>query len=368
MSESTRPEPETEGQTAVAPYLQEDSILFRRVPQEVRNYIFSHLFSSTRLAWGERIVEIFWHARVKPAPNALAILRSCRRAKTEIGDTWIGKVLFSFENCKSMLDKLTTLAPGTISKLRHMRVLGNNLALVSEEAKGFVYYELHSALKLLPGLRLDTLTVLGTSIPKTSYVVLDGLIRDSYGWRELRYISHTSRMLGYAMPFDFTSDDNKYWREPQPTYWQHVMEDRDGSLSGPSVVIYRSTVPDSPGSVLNANTRVEFEQMPEDGDAEEYFGFPYELELMVEGEENKELMVVVKRGKGVDYEEKEDSPFIDEDIRRDFPGETWDEIRDERIDRFIDDDVDGTVIDQYQDVDEIVWSAAHFAKIDEWGC
>lgn len=263
-----------------------------------------------------------------------------------------------------MLDKLTTLPPGTISKLRHMRVLGNNLALVSDEAKGFVYYELHSALKLLPGLRLDTLTVLGTSIPKISYVVLDGLIRDSYGWKELRYISHTSRMLGYAMPIFFTPDDEKYWRKPQPTYWQHVMEDRDGSLSEPSVVIYRSTVPDSPGSVLNANTRVEFEQVPEDGDAEEHFGLAYESELMVDGEENKELMVVVKRGKGVDYEEKEDSPFIDEDIRRDFPGETWDE----RIDRFIDDDVDGTVIDQYQDVDEIVGSAAHFAKIDEWGC
>ncbi|KAL2679301.1 hypothetical protein Neosp_010073 [[Neocosmospora] mangrovei] len=44
-------------------------------------------------------------------------------------------------------------------------------------------------------------------------------------------------------------------------------------------------------------------------------------------EHGEEMMVVVKRGFGVDYEEKEGSPLLEDDIRRDAPGMTWKEIQ-----------------------------------------
>ncbi|KAI8664574.1 hypothetical protein NCS55_00966800 [Fusarium keratoplasticum] len=106
------------------------------------------------------------------------------------------------------------------------------------------------------------------------------------------------------------------------------MDARDGVETKPSVKIYRSTLCDVPGSVLDPNTRVVFEQdMP--GDCID--GLPPGTEedeaLTKEGERGKEMMVVFKRGFGVDYEEKEGSPLLKNDIRRNAPGMTWEEIR-----------------------------------------
>ncbi|RTE83855.1 hypothetical protein BHE90_001617 [Fusarium euwallaceae] len=39
------------------------------------------------------------------------------------------------------------------------------------------------------------------------------------------------------------------------------------------------------------------------------------------------IMVVAKRGVGVDYQEKEGSPLLEKDIRRDAPGMRWQEIQ-----------------------------------------
>jgi hypothetical protein len=54
----------------------------------------------------------------------------------------------------------------------------------------------------------------------------------------------------------------------------------------------------------------------------------------------------------VDYEEKKDSPFaeMDRDLRRDYPGKTWHQIRAER--REVDDNDAVGIVDEYKDVDE----------------
>ncbi|RYP77338.1 hypothetical protein DL771_001133 [Monosporascus sp. 5C6A] len=347
-------------------------MLFQLLPQELRNEIYSHVSFSTRLAYGRRAVSPIGRIRIKPAPNALAILQSCRRAKEEIGDTWIGQILFSFEDPETMLDKLTALPLGILPKMRHLRVLGDTLMLSygDEDGDEDVYYRLASTLRLLPGLRLDTLTVLGVRTKEVSYDTLNGLIRESCGWKELRYISHSSEVLGFARLEPFHLGDevekHKYWRKPQPAHWQSVLEDRDGALSRPSVTIYRSTVSDCPGSVIDANTRARFEQkMPQDTVAQEAFGITEDAGLMADGERGKEVMIIAKRGSGIDYEQKKDSPFIKSDIRRDMPGKTWKEIRYECIDRIFadvddslltdDKDEETAEIDAYEDVDEYVW-------------
>lgn len=83
-------------------------------------------------------------------------------------------------------------------------------------------------------------------------------------------------------------------------------------------------------------------------------------------------MVIVKRGSGVNYEEKKDSPFIESDIRRDLPEMTWKQIRALCIDnQFGDEDEEGgwppsdeeddpVEADVYKDVDEYIWTPLHF--------
>ncbi|EEU33633.1 uncharacterized protein NECHADRAFT_19117, partial [Fusarium vanettenii 77-13-4] len=187
---------------------------------------------------------------------------------------------------------------------------------------------LASTLRLLPGLRLDILTVLGLRTKEVSYDTLNSLIRESCGWKELQYISHSSEVLGFAKLERLHFGD------------ESILEDRDGALSRPPVAIYRSTVSDCPGSVINVNARARFEQkMPEDTAAQEAFGIAEDAGLMAYGERGKKIMIIVKRGAGVNYEQKKDSRFIQSDIRRDMPGKTWKEIRYECIDRiFVDDD------------------------------
>lgn len=82
-------------------------------------------------------------------------------------------------------------------------------------------------------------------------------------------------------------------------------------------------------------------------------------------------MVLVKRGFGVDYEEKKNSPFLESDIRRDMPGKSWKEIHYECFERFFEDEDDSTIgydeddgvpvqVDSYENVDDYVWPPLHF--------
>ena len=181
-----------------AAYAQRESLFFQLLPRELRDKIYSHLFFSTRLAYGHRpTARVTDRIRIKSAPHALAFLRSCRRAKGEVGDTWLGQILFSFEEPEIMLDKLTALAPGTLSKIRHLRVRANTLELSYPGDDHEVFYRLVSALRLLPGLRLDKLTVLGCNSAQVNHDTLNGLIKESNGWKELHYISSSSEILGF---------------------------------------------------------------------------------------------------------------------------------------------------------------------------
>lgn len=40
----------------------------------------------------------------------------------------------------------------------------------------------------------------------------------------------------------------------------------------------------------------------------------------------KQLLIIVKRGHGVDYKVKQDEPLADFDMRHDFPGQKWEDI------------------------------------------
>lgn len=376
---------------------------FYRLPQELRDQVYGHLCASTRLSRGLRHT-----TRVRPDPHALAILRTCRRARHELGDTWIGRVTFHFEGPADMLDMLTTLPPRTtplLSRIRRVRVGARKLELGFPGGGKFrACYGLASALKLLPpGLDLDVLTVLGSgdggagssssSSLRHDYETLDELVRHGSGWRELRFVSPGSALLGYAnaMPSFLVDDDEdddgdedgaggrkrcRFWRRPQPDHWRSALLDRDGEASEPEVAIYRSAkLGRGCGSgirgVLDERTRETYEQeVPQGRLAMEDFGIWGDKVLLADGEREKEMMIVVKRGgrrgrgRGagaglVDCAEKEGegSPFIPGDIRQEMGGMSWEAIRRDHIDALDEMRVveDGVETDSYVDVDDYVW-------------
>jgi hypothetical protein len=169
--------------------------MFLQIPRELRDKIYSCLFASTRITFGERYTSRITTKTMKPAPNALAILRTCRQINQEAEPLWLDHVLFNFENPEDVLDKLSTLPSITLSQICHVRTSGRPLMLRPIGDEDDAYYRLVWALKLLPGLRLDKLTVLGPSSGEVAYDTLEGLIKYRNGWRELHFITPNSTML-----------------------------------------------------------------------------------------------------------------------------------------------------------------------------
>ncbi|KAJ7716892.1 hypothetical protein B0H14DRAFT_3631839 [Mycena olivaceomarginata] len=247
---------------------------------------------------------------ITPAPNALALLRTCRRVHVEIGTTWLHQVLFCFGGPRAMLDKLTTIPAATRALIRHARVL-----------------------KLLPELALDRLTILGSQNPPFGYDTLDMLVRHGAGWKELYYLAPHSFLLSYE---HYPQDHPRYLRMPQPGYWQRVIEERDGTTSGASVPA----------------TRAPFAQTLPVGKPLESFGLEVDAALTMPDEYRKEVLVAVTRGRGVDYAEKEDSPYLEEDMREWIGGKTWSEMGTEQ-NAYLPEEK--AVVDDYICVDDYRW-------------
>jgi hypothetical protein len=92
-----------------------------QLPCELRDEIYHHLFSSTRLAYDKRYIGCQKQVTIKPRPNALAILRTWRQVNQEAASLWPGRILFNFEILEELLDKLSPLPAATIAKLKHVR-------------------------------------------------------------------------------------------------------------------------------------------------------------------------------------------------------------------------------------------------------
>jgi hypothetical protein len=101
-------------------------------------------------------------------------------------------------------------------------------------------------------------------------------------------------MLGFAKMDMFGADP--HCRKPQPSTWDEIVRQRDGANSGASVIVYRSTQSDAPGTVTNPRTRQIFEQKLSPSKDLEKFGVTEDKELLEGTGKGKELLVIVKRG------------------------------------------------------------------------
>lgn len=338
--------------------------MFLQIPLELRDQIYVCLFASTRITFGKKSTSRITTTTMKPAPNALAILRTCRQINQEAGAFWLGHVLFNFEHPEDLLDKLSVLPPTTLSQIRHLRTSGRPLMLQPTGDDEEVYYRFAWALKLLPGLRLDRLTVLGWSRGEIGYDTLDGLIKYGNGWRELRFITLNSTMHQFT-EMNILGDLD--WDKPQPSTWEEILRQRDGADSGASITIYRSIQSDAPGAVMNPDRRQILEG-----------AFPREPGNLgvtdteniesTEKENRKEILFVVKRGHAAEIAEQDGPPYtLEDDIRQWAHGMTWNEIRRQCIDFLMDEDMDEddllhtekdeeVEVDNYKEVDEYEWN------------
>lgn len=339
-------------------HAQADSRLLQ-LPQELRDKVYDFLFLSTRVTFGKRSTGRISSKTMKPAANSLALLRVCRRIFEETKPLWLGRILFNFESSESLLDKLSLLPLNTLSQIRYVRVRGETLML-SYDYDQDVYHRLVWTLKLLPGLRLDTLTVLGLSDGIMDYDTLGGLIRHGNCWKELRYITRDSTMLGFKR-------EQSYRRKPQPRTWSDTLLSRDGLDSRATVAVYQATEHKTIGAPFNVSNSRPFEQQVLPPETLDIFGLGEDAHLMSDNERTKELLVVVRRGRGADITESDSPPFHAEDIRQDTYGMTWqaikrkylefdgrydDEMEEERV--YLE-ETEVVEADAYHGVDDFVW-------------
>ncbi|KAK4139489.1 uncharacterized protein C8A04DRAFT_15821 [Dichotomopilus funicola] len=296
---------------------QKESSFYRRLPQEIRNLVWVQLFSSTRIAVGFIEYPVSKFLDVTPAPNSLAALRICRRARLEIGDSWLRHILFYFPGLHTMYKRLSVLPVETITKLRHVRMSGEKFLFPCEgRNKTHCRYSIFDALRRLPGLQLDQLTILGGSWSGCNYMDLLSLIELGDGWKTLRYLDRSSELLGFrGKTRGWTPDGESRW-QPQPSGLKRILEKRDGIASAPSVTIYRATESRFNGGMFDLARRVKFEQH---WDPQELVYYPQDDELMTKGEKEKEMLIIVNRGAGVDYVVKDISARQLDDMGSLFP-------------------------------------------------
>ncbi|KAK1065851.1 hypothetical protein LTR74_007565 [Friedmanniomyces endolithicus] len=356
-----------------AHHQQEHSRLMQ-LPQELRDLIYAFVFCSSRFSHGKRAVSRKKLRSVVPANRfkALSLLRTCRRVHVEVGNQWLAQVLFHFEDPEALLDKLGSVNDTVRRLIRNVRTSG--LPLLVSRDNDHVCYQTAQILNLLPGLNLDKLTILGGTPAPLSYNTLDMLIRYSVGWKELRFLSHDSESLGYACTLDVKSYDG-YLRQPQPITWQAALEHRDGPASRPSVMVYCST-DSTPGSLIDPNKAIVFTQTYGANESSRSYGMVEDSILMAASEPAKEVMVIVKRGVGADYDGKKPPRLFKYDGRKGHAARAWEGVKavsdkvctimitsEMRTDWLFDEaSEDAPIIDSYNHVDEYTWPPWYFER------
>ncbi|KAG8157989.1 hypothetical protein KVR01_012261 [Diaporthe batatas] len=286
--------------------LQESSPFFSKLPAELRLEIYEFIFCSTCLSFVKQTRDKAkdGSARLLPDPNGLSALRVCRRFNEEIGDRWLGQVLLSFHDPLTVLKKLSALDQQTLGKLRNLRFWCST-PMVEKKPGAGMRFRLSNFLGMLSGLNLDRLIISGPHRREYQYLELDALIRGSNGWKELYYVSASSEMLGFEKTavVSLLYSRRTVQRAPQPSTWTEAIAARDGPTA--SVTIYRCTDEVLKGSMIynSLNRQVFTDQVAKPGRESEY-GVERDTALMAPGERNKEILVVVKRGKNVDSTEK----------------------------------------------------------------
>ncbi|KAH9882801.1 hypothetical protein J1614_000167 [Plenodomus biglobosus] len=292
------------------------------LPFELREEIWAYFFNSTRLSFGLRYSPRHGERFIRPAPHSLALLRVCHQIHAETHDIWIQRVLFNFEDPQTMLNKFSDIPDSTLSRIRYLRLVGSPMM---RYLKGFddLMYRQDSVFHLVPALRLECLTIIAVAPAAPEYDAITNLINRGNGWKELRYITRSSRMLGFSPSRSHGSrETGNIRRQPQPSFWNKKLSNRDGEGSGAAVEVYRTLEEDDPESVLCPSRRESFEQNHAEGELKD-FGLVDDEEMTRGAGARKALLISVKRGDGVDYSQRSPGYGKERDMKARFHKRSW---------------------------------------------
>ncbi|MCJ1476637.1 hypothetical protein MMC13_005305 [Lambiella insularis] len=304
-----------------------------RLPVELQTQIFTHVLRSTPLRYG------FTTAAASPSPRTSTSLQLTCRAFHSITSSWPAHTLFHFRGTAALIRFLSSITKAQIAQIRHVRVRGFPLPLYrSADRSRFSKYNFTEALKMFPGLQIDTLTVEDPYHERYHGRELDSLCSDmgtydlltdlihSDGWRELRFVSRTTEFLQWPScerwhvwgtttgHVERTFKERK--RQFQPEGWIRKIEERDGMVSGAGAKLYKAKEACIKDGAEEQTTREEWEAndpidgKPEsDGEGEEASHDGATLQSApnsipaqhADRPVMKEVMVVVRRGRGANY-------------------------------------------------------------------
>lgn len=344
------------------------------IPFELRKMIWDFYFFNTRLTFGIRaqFPTVSSTKIMKPAPHSLALLRACRQIHEEMkGSHWLEKVLFCFERVEELLDKLSPLPTTTLSKIRHIRTGGTPLNVEPliwvTKLDSFHHlftkeYSLAWALKFLPALQLDTLTVLFGRSDGRTYEAVESLIMHGDGWRELRCIIncnelsfptyHTWKMMTLALI-------GREPTHPQPAFWTAKLLERDGVVTRAPVEIYCFIHPNLPDILSSAETCQIVDEM---------IILPPGVDVFAKADSTearkKAMMIVVKRAPDVDITQNTSAQLPTDDPR--YSGKAWERIRMNTSCVLFDEEGLHVEADHYSSVDEYVWAEMKYKLDNRW--
>ncbi|KAK4143721.1 uncharacterized protein C8A04DRAFT_12109 [Dichotomopilus funicola] len=389
--DGTNDDTQDDTQNYTKPFLpanpQHQSPLFTLLPPELRTHIYTLHLRNTRLTTGARLSPHGCRAPrqlLTPAPHTLALLYVCRAIYDELATSWsspshwLRHVLFDFAEPYTMLDTFFWMPRGMLQAVKRVRVGAEALVFTIFDESTF--YSFAGAFKLLPGLRLDELTVLGCPVDEGNSEIIRDLLRFGGGWRRLRFVAHGAGMLlglgGSEEEEEEEGVQELRWEESRARdccrQWESMLRERDGKESGSSVFGYVARERKTYGVVLDPERRVEFYRSKAKGPDDEYLG---EAILGQVDNIEREVLIIVTRGAKVDIEDKEDSPFVEGDPREHEFGSTWDEISVRSCWGHHRHPLDPAKhgpsrVDVYRDPEEYSWSKQHLCKDEpyHWDC
>jgi hypothetical protein len=300
---------------------------FFSLPPEIRDQIYRELFSLLEMCYYYKTpitneLPDQWLGDTRPEILRIPpLLQVCRSINRELGTTWTRSVKFRFTDSMILLDILTPQPQHKLLRIRRLEVDAEKLPLLTSD--GCIHFNVNACLKFLGGLRLDSLVIWDRSRKDLHkafqmYHLIDDLVKSGTGWKELRVMGG-NYCLGLCL-----RRSAKSVRKPQPSHWRAVLNER-GDVGGSVEILQRKTGEDA--------------YTPVDAEIARMWSDTWELELtkLVSGELNEVwlkalsrfTMVVVRRGRNADISNG-GSVILEnpkQDIRRWFPGESWEEIR-----------------------------------------
>lgn len=283
--------------------------------------VFKYLFQSVTVSGGFG----------KTGSNHTSILLTCRAIYQDATPLLAPNVSFYFRSTEEMLDCLTTLSPTLIRAIRHVRVKSYPMTFYNpfHDRHNYPSWFFFAALPILPGLQLDRLVVedsyhgdscvgySGSGGNAEAYHDVQQLVWTN-GWKELHYISPTTEFLS-SLP---VVGKERYL---QPVNWNKMLRERDGRSSGAFATAYVAKKPNVPGATENSNSRILYTNTSDYLMASHPAAIANVLPMDDSTSHQREVLIVLKRGKGVAYEQ--DGSTITKSIQNLLRRMTWRELK-----------------------------------------